>query len=458
MQTNRASRRCSCGAGLARDNRTNQCSSCYRRQSARLLTPPTLPTGFWDTSELQAAFADRHIGRVIRAYRHHPHHGMRPLPQEVVAGWMGQTQAQLSRLENGLPLRDLDRLAAWAALLGMPQQLLWFALPAGSPAGDSPAAPREPDLRLLRSLRSADRRVGGGHLYATVSSYLAEHGSSLTRHGARAAASPAFLAATASLHEMAGWMAHDAGAAPTAREHLMAASYLARDSGDQQLKAQVFASLSHLASYQGNANDALTYSISGLEAARTAPSHGLLKARLLAIQARSLAIAGKPAEAMSVLEDAERALSEETVVVSKWLSPFDETSFAIEAARCFLRIGDLAEAHRRLEDALTARARERVRSRLLAQLMLVTALLGRGLLDEACVVAHRVLELTTGLSSAVVVEHLRHVEILLKPHASRSAEAQATMVRIGEAIRENAWIGIMGGLHSVISAGQAHAR
>ncbi|MFF5219461.1 hypothetical protein [Micromonospora sp. NPDC000442] len=161
---------------------------------------------------------------------------------------------------------------------------------------------------------------------------------------------------------------------------------------------------------------------------------------------------------MSALEDAEHALSETPVVVSKWLSPFDGTSFAIEAARCFLRIGDLAEAHRRLEGALTGHAAERVRSRLLAQLMLVTALLGRGLLDEACAVTHQVLERAAGLSLAVVVEQLRHVEMLLKPHAPHSAQAQATMVRIGETIRENSSIGIVGGLRPAISTGQAHAR
>jgi hypothetical protein len=375
---------------------------------------------------------------------------------------MGQTQAQLSRLENGRALRDLDRLVAWAVLLGMPQELLWFALPARrSPiaeASDPPTGLREPDLHFVRSLRSADRRVGGGHLYATVSTYLSAHGHPpTTRHYAEVPAPPAFLAAAASLHEMAGWMAHDAGAARTAREHLMAANDLAHESGDQQLTAQVYASLSHLASHHGNASDALSYSLKGLGELREAPSHGPLKARLLAMQARSIAIGGTPVESIRVLEDAERALSGEPVIVSKWLSPFDGTSFAIEAARCFLRIGDLFEAQRRLEGALTSHAADRVRSRLLAQLMLVTTLLGRGLLDEACALTHQVLERTTGLSSAVVVEQLRHVEMLLKPRAGRSAQAQSTLAGIAATIRENAWIGIVGGLRTSTNVGQAHA-
>ncbi|MDG4808083.1 hypothetical protein O7634_15110 [Micromonospora sp. WMMD1120] len=51
------------------------------------------------------------------------------LPQTVVAGWLGITQAQLSRVENGPPLVHLDRLAHWATLLRIPAPCLWFRLP-----------------------------------------------------------------------------------------------------------------------------------------------------------------------------------------------------------------------------------------------------------------------------------------------------------------------------------------
>ena len=39
------------------------------------------------------------MARVIRAYRRHAYHGRHPLPQDVVAGWVGITQAQLSRID-----------------------------------------------------------------------------------------------------------------------------------------------------------------------------------------------------------------------------------------------------------------------------------------------------------------------------------------------------------------------
>ncbi|MEU7673498.1 hypothetical protein AB0C42_01620 [Micromonospora taraxaci] len=90
--------------------------------------PPVVPAIFWDHEPVQRALAERHLGRVIRAYRCHPYHGRIALPQTVVAGWLGITQAQLSRVENGPPLVHLDRLAHWAKLLRVPPGSLWFRL------------------------------------------------------------------------------------------------------------------------------------------------------------------------------------------------------------------------------------------------------------------------------------------------------------------------------------------
>ncbi|MGC4773620.1 hypothetical protein ACLQ25_32235 [Micromonospora sp. DT44] len=88
-----------------------------------------VPASFWDHEPVRLALAERHLGRVIRAYRCHPYHGRVALPQSVVAGWLGITQAQLSRVENGPPLVHLDRLTHWAQLLRIPAVCLWFGLP-----------------------------------------------------------------------------------------------------------------------------------------------------------------------------------------------------------------------------------------------------------------------------------------------------------------------------------------
>jgi transcriptional regulator with XRE-family HTH domain len=88
-----------------------------------------VPPEFWDDDGLQEALNARHMGQVVRAYRTHRYHGRHALAQEVVANWVGLTQAQLSRIENGPSIVHLDRLTQWARVLGIPGRYLWFKLP-----------------------------------------------------------------------------------------------------------------------------------------------------------------------------------------------------------------------------------------------------------------------------------------------------------------------------------------
>src|SRR5215472_11837657 len=95
-----------CGTRLAQDNTESSCSACVRHSAYR---PPPVSPAFWDTDQMRDALATWHMGKVLYAYRTHPHHG-RVLSQEQVAGWLGLTQAQLSRIENGKPPDTLSKL------------------------------------------------------------------------------------------------------------------------------------------------------------------------------------------------------------------------------------------------------------------------------------------------------------------------------------------------------------
>ena len=77
---------------------------------------------------MRDALATWHMGRVIFAYRTHPWH-VRPLSQETVGNWLGLTQAQLSRIENGRAPEELSKLVRYAQILHIPAELLWFKLP-----------------------------------------------------------------------------------------------------------------------------------------------------------------------------------------------------------------------------------------------------------------------------------------------------------------------------------------
>ena len=137
-------RHCRCGTELAADNTGSLCSTCQR--SARADGPPEVPAEFWHEPRVVEALSARHIGRLIRAWRTHPYHG-RTIAQDRAARWLATTQSQLSRIETGPAIMQLDRLSFWASVIGAPAELLWFT---PSPAGQAVAGERQaPDDQRL---------------------------------------------------------------------------------------------------------------------------------------------------------------------------------------------------------------------------------------------------------------------------------------------------------------------
>ncbi len=125
-----------CGHRLAADNLGPVCGPCQRTATHTRSAPPKLPAEFWQADQMRDALASWHLGRVIHAYRTHPHH-RQTLSQELVGGWLGLTQPQLSRLENGRAPEELSKLIHYSDVLGIPAGLLWFDRP-GEPRARAP--------------------------------------------------------------------------------------------------------------------------------------------------------------------------------------------------------------------------------------------------------------------------------------------------------------------------------
>src|SRR5262249_6103646 len=150
--------------------------ACQTKARDLLVGPPEVPAAFWTTDHMRDALSNWHMGQVIAAYRNHPYHG-RPLSQELVAGWVGITQAQLSRIENGPPIKDLDRLIQWAQTLGIPSHLLWFKLPdersrpigtAVEPMRSAPVPPPRLDALPLPTASTPSLVPANGHGHAAA--------------------------------------------------------------------------------------------------------------------------------------------------------------------------------------------------------------------------------------------------------------------------------------------------
>lgn len=472
-----APRYCQCGKRLARDHAGTQCGSCERRTVRQRAEPPAVPVGVWHTPAFRDAFDAQHMGHVARAYRRHPlnvaNYGRDGIPQELLGAWLGLTQAQVSRIENGPPIRNLDTLAHWARTLRIPPELLWFKFPGErapvAPAirlttgmSGAPSAPpipvppsasfqlvpvgtgalRNPDTAAMQAFRSADLQVGGGHLYASVTRYLQTDVAPRLFGSSDGADNRAVFTAAAALTEMAGWMAHDAGRDATAKQHFGRSLALVQVGGDHQLSAHVLGSMSHLASHLDQPDEAIELARQGQAVLRTGAACPGLEARLLALEARGFAgqdnkDAGR---CVKLLLRAEKALENTPAEpASPWVSHFDEGSLASEAARCMRQLGDLDEARRQAERIVTLRPGHRTRSRAFGQLALITVLVAQGEPDEACGIAYDVLTATHSLGSFLVFGQLLELRQALQPHRSSTVVGNF-LACLEETVRERLWL------------------
>jgi transcriptional regulator with XRE-family HTH domain len=309
-------------------------------------------------------------------------------------------------------------------------------------AGRAPRASPEPitidasDLDSLLAFREADRQLGGGHLYATVTTYLRRNvAPRLFGQAPARDEQPVFLAA-AGLTEMAGWMAHDAGRDILAEQHFQRALEMAQMGRDGHLATHICASLSHLAHHRKRPDRALAYARRGLAQLRSGSPHPGLEARLLAMQARSHAANRDHDRCLEQLRMAERVLSSpSSAELSPWASTFDEASLAAEAARCLRQLGQLGAAHRQAARVVALRPSERVRSRAFAQLMLASILIAQSRVDEACALTRDVLGQTGALSSMLVLRQLEALSPRLAPF-DRNAEVAAFLTVLQGELRE----------------------
>ncbi len=411
------------------------------------------------------------MGRVCRAYRGHPFHGL-PLSQELVAGWLGITQAQLSRIETGSPIRDLDKLIHWARTLRIPPHELWFDLPGVRRHGHQATSrtddhSRQPaclvdelrtvpvgtrpgrngaahgvgsDVAAIQSFRAADRQVGGGHMYATVIDYLRTGIGPRLLEPVGNAHGPVAFCAAAALTEMAGWMAHDAGQQALAQQHFVRAFDLVKVGGDQHLAAHILASMSHLANHLDRPSEAVLLARAGQAEVRSGPCNPGLEARLYAMEAGGLAALQEPVDCARALGCADKALNRiPSSEPSEWISCFDEASLAIEAARCLRRLGQIARARGEAERVVALRPGDRARSRAFGQLTLAAILIEQGNPEEACAVGYEVLNGTRALSSFLVVQQLRGLGQLLEPYRSIKAVSDFLACLVEE-LRRRMWL------------------
>ncbi|WP_231933347.1 helix-turn-helix domain-containing protein [Micromonospora coxensis] len=450
-----------CGGRLARDNDSGRCAPCQAAERDRMSAPPVVPASFWEHEPVRQALASRHLGRVIRAYRCHPYHGRSVLPQTVVAGWLGITQAQLSRVENGPPVVHLDRLAHWAKVLGIPASQLWFALP-GAPSAASPqstdstppdldplmatdesrrallagiaavaagagllgavALPRPRRLgpadiarlnAVLELYRSVDYECGGGLLYREVDRFAQSvyalldwsHPESLT---------PRLVGSVAAARQLAGWTALDAGLHDHAQRHFAAAERAALAADDVLLAARVRYCQARQLQHQRHNRDALaTLQLARIQlGSAAAPA---VSAMLHGAEAAALAAVGQRREALAALGRSTDAFDRITVDREpEWMRFYDRGELLAQYGRVYR---DLARADRRhapdavrwVQEAVAAFGQQNVRSTVLNEVGLCSAMFLADDPQQAVAVGRRAIGRAGTLTSQRTVDRVRNL-------------------------------------------------
>jgi hypothetical protein len=243
------------------------------------------------------------------------------------------------------------------------------------------------DVTAIRAMsdafRTADRRLGGGVLFGSVTRYLNAEVAPLLLTSTNQGRDAELFTAAASLTEAAGWMAHDGGRDSLARLHFTRAFKLASVAESSALMANVCASMSHLASQLGEVHEAVRLADKGLQHATGKLVSAQLVARLHAMRALAFASQQEPRASIAALARAEDALAAGGGRDMAWVSHFDEGSLASEAAMCLRRLGDADQAEVHARRAIELRGGDRVRSRTFAQITLARILAGTERVDEA---------------------------------------------------------------------------
>ncbi len=433
-------RSCSrCGAGLARDNHSVLCRPCVRGQDR----VPQLCAADWRTEQMREALRSRNIGIVLHAWRHHHAHGPHPIPQARLARWLGVTQGQLSRIENGRnKVRDLDKLVRYTRALGVPAEMLWFDIDDPPPAPTSTPgpirlregltlAPPAAEPLLIDSLRTTlqeyvrtDNVAGPQPLLAVVGQQIqfverlesADRGRTQTQ----------LRVLRARFAEFLGWLHQDAGNLRAALTWTNAAAELARDTGDSRLLSYIRMRQSSLAADAGDPRNTITLA----QAALRAPADLTARQRATALRqiAHGHAWQGQLVDTLRALDRAMHQASAPGDVDDDLAGYCTPGYIAMEAAACLIELDRPEQAIATLEPQLPQWHPRNRRDLGRGLALLAIALARSGQSDDAVEVAQHALAIVAETRSTRTEQQLYRVVRELHTHGAINHAAQLRII------------------------------
>ncbi|MFF3325977.1 regulator [Streptomyces sp. NPDC002889] len=282
------------------------------------------------------------------------------------------------------------------------------------------------DIAALRSVaelfRTIDHAYGGGHARQALVRYLEHEAEPMLRGTYGEVTGRRLFAAAADLTRLAGWTSYDIAAHGLAQRYFVQALRLAQAAGDRAYGSYVLVTMSRQAVYLGHGREAVQLTrVAQQGVGASAPP--LVQALLHSAEARGHGVLGEARACTAALARAERAL--ETARpgddVPHWARFFDEAQLADEFGHCHRDLQQYRSAAHHAERSLQLRAPALARSRLFCRVVLASARLGLGELDQACALGAEAALQAAEMRSARAAEYIRDFERRLEPYRDASA-------------------------------------
>ncbi|MFF0729482.1 regulator [Streptomyces sp. NPDC004134] len=277
------------------------------------------------------------------------------------------------------------------------------------------------DIGAMRSVaemfRALDNAYGGGHARQALVRYLEHEVEPMLRGTYNEATGRRLFSAAADLTRLAGWTSYDIAAHGLAQRYFVQALRLAQASGDRAYGSYVLVTMSRQAVYLGHGREAVQLTrVAQQGVGGGAPP--VVQALLHAAEARGHGLLGEVRACTTSLARAERALESARPgeEAPHWARFFDEAQLADEFGHCHRDLQQFRAAAQHAERSLQLRAAGFARSRVFCRLVLATARLGLGEVEQACVLGAEAAQQAAEMRSARAAEYVRDFERRLEPY------------------------------------------
>ncbi|MXG26317.1 regulator [Streptomyces sp. YIM 132580] len=277
------------------------------------------------------------------------------------------------------------------------------------------------DVAALRSVgelfRTLDHTYGGGHARQALVRYLEHEAEPMLRGSYGETTGRRLFAAVADLTRLAGWTSFDIAAHGLAQRYFVQALRLAQAAGDRGYGAYVLITMSRQAVHLGHGREAVQLARVAQQGIGSA-APPLVQALLHSVEARGHGILGEARACTAALTRAEHALeiARPGDEAPPWARPFDEAQLAHELGHCHRDLQQYRAAAQHAERSLQLRAPAYARSRLFCRVVLASARLGLGELEQACQLGAEAAQQASEMRSVRAAEYVRAFERSLEPY------------------------------------------